>query len=1131
MSISDSTLLTQWIERRDPDAFNKLTSRYMGMVYATSTRILGNVTEAEDVTQDCFERLATMTKGPKGHLGAWLHRVATNRAIDCIRKEKRRLAREENYVAESEVCVDTDWDDIYPYVDEAIANLPEKLREPLVAHYLEGQTHTAISNDLGLSRQAVTRRIARGVNGVRKALRRRGITVTVPPLAALMGAHLAEAVPVPASLQATLGKLAVAGLKRSVAGAAGGASVTTIGGLIVMKQTVIGVGIVAVLALGSWILISDNPLRSSSESAVAQSPGTATRTVVEDTQLDSDNLNGGAASRGQELPTGLATDQAKLEGAVIAGRVYDVDTQVGIPEAVVDARRMDGGDDGWAETDASGRFRITGLTEGKYDIGPSILPGYPEFGVRRKWVKISLIQDQVMEDVNFAFEQGIGVVGIVVSADGQPTAGARVGAMVSGMPGAEHATSGPDGAFVVRLAEPGADLIVKAKSDEFESELVGPVVLPPEGIDGLVLTLTNPRSASISGMAFNAAGLPTADAGIHLDRGSIDYLVGSGHAETSSDGSFLIEYLAPGEYGVLLIPRGRNTFSDNDEIARVNLDAGQALSGLRLVLGGDKGGYAIAGRVVDTKGNPVNQVVVSADGPTHEEGRTQDDGEFEITGLLDGVYSLHATHMGENSNSLKYSPGKAFDVLAGTLDVEIVMQGQGVVEGRVVQADTGEPLQDFELYLCNGGANEFSSRLLLNGERVRHPEGRFSREIYVGWVTVTARAEGFAPAFQSVDVREHETTGDIELRLKGASNLTGLVVNSDGDPVAGARVYFGGIPHTSEREKVAAETNSEGVFTIDAASPDIRELSATHPEYAPATSSIGERTTIVLEEAGAVEGVVTQLNQPLPDATVGVRYLDRQNMPWTGSNSEPSGAYRIGQLPPGEVEVTAEIAGDRRVTAQAIVAPGTTTDVDLDFAPATSVVHGLIDAAAFNPQHINVECAVITESGVESRRGSSQPDGTYRIEGIPAGHAPLSAQIWSPDSIDVKQFAEFDLADDETVRHDFVFSSNPTLSGRFLGYNSGVDGGVFVLDGEVQLPQSIDLEFFTNLHYTNLIVTQAQCDADGAFAVAGLAPGTYTVLALTVPGEDAENVDRVRTATSVVKVERDEPVTVDFDLR
>lgn len=1131
MSISDSTLLTQWIERRDPEAFSKLTSRYMGMVYATSTRILGNVTEAEDVTQDCFERLATMTNGPKGHLGAWLHRVATNRAIDYIRKEKRRQAREEVYVAESDVCVDTDWDDIYAYVDEAIANLPEKLREPLVAHYLEGQTHTTIGNDLGLSRQAVTRRIARGVNGVRKSLRRRGITVAIPALAALMSAHLAEAVSVPVSLEATLGKLAVAGLKRSAAGAAGGAAVTTIGGLIVMKQIVIGVGIVAVLALGSWILISDNPPRSSSESAAAQSPGTATRTVVEDTRSESDNPNGGAASSSQGQATGLVTDQATFEGAVIAGRVYDADTKVGIPEAVVDARRMDGGDDGWAETDGSGRFRITGLTEGKYDVGPSILPGYPEFGVRRKWVKVSLSSGQVREDMDFAFDQGVGVEGTVVSENGQPVEGVRVGAMVSGMPGAEHATSGPDGTFVVWLAEPGADLIVKAKSDEFESELVGPVVLPPEGVDGLVLTLTNPRSASIAGMALNSDGLPISDAGIHLERGSTDYLVGSGHTETSSDGSFLIKDLVPGEYEVLLTPPGRSTFSNNDEVARVTLADGQALSGLRLVLGGDKGGFAIAGRVVDTSGDPINQVAVSASGPVHEEGRTQEDGRFEITGLLDGVYFLHAMHADPYANNLKYSPARLSEIQAGTLDVEIVMQGQGAVEGQVVQADTGKPLSEFELYVCNGAADQFSSRLLLNGQRVRDVEGRFSREIYVGWVTVTAKAEGFAPAFQSVEVREHETTGDIELRLKGASNLTGLVVNSDGDPVAGAHVYFGGVPHLSDRVKVAAKTNSEGVFTIDAASPDIRELSATHPEYAPATSPIGERTTIVLEEAGAVEGVVTQLNQPLPDATVGVRYLDRQNMPWTGSNSEPSGAYRIGQLPPGEVEVTAEIAGDRRVTAQAIVGPGTTTDVDLDFAPAASVVHGLIDAADFNPQHMNVECTVTTESGIESRRVGSQPDGTYRIEGMPAGHVRLSAQIWTADAIDVKQFAEFDLTDGETFRHDFVFSSNPTLSGRFLGYNSGVVGGVYVLDGEIQLPDSFGLEFFTNLHYRNLIVAQAQCDANGAFTVAGLAPGTYTVLALTTPAGDAVNLDRVRSAALVVKVERDVPVTVDFDLR
>ena len=105
MPPADSALLVRWFNRRDPQAFRELTSRYAGMVLATSTRILGDATEAEDVTQECFERLARMAEGPKGHLGAWLHRVATNRALDRIRQARRRVAREKRYAAEHATAV------------------------------------------------------------------------------------------------------------------------------------------------------------------------------------------------------------------------------------------------------------------------------------------------------------------------------------------------------------------------------------------------------------------------------------------------------------------------------------------------------------------------------------------------------------------------------------------------------------------------------------------------------------------------------------------------------------------------------------------------------------------------------------------------------------------------------------------------------------------------------------------------------------------------------------------------------------------------------------------------------------------------------------------------------------------
>ena len=81
MSEDDQKDLHKWIRQRDANAFKDLTSRYSGLVYATCLRITGDRAEAEDVTQECFERLASVPAVPRAPLGPWLHRGDATRRI------------------------------------------------------------------------------------------------------------------------------------------------------------------------------------------------------------------------------------------------------------------------------------------------------------------------------------------------------------------------------------------------------------------------------------------------------------------------------------------------------------------------------------------------------------------------------------------------------------------------------------------------------------------------------------------------------------------------------------------------------------------------------------------------------------------------------------------------------------------------------------------------------------------------------------------------------------------------------------------------------------------------------------------------------------------------------------------
>jgi len=207
MPPSDTVLFDKWRANRDADAFAELLSRHAGMVYGACLRVLKNPGMAEEVAQECF---LDLTKGPRGVrcVGAWLHTVATRRALDRLKAEGRRSERERRYAAAQNTAAETDWDDTREFVDEAIAALPEELRVPIVLRFLEGRTHEAIAEELAVARSTVRSRLEKGIGAVRENLARRG--VIVPAGAFLATLESLPAAAAPPALLADLGRRALA---------------------------------------------------------------------------------------------------------------------------------------------------------------------------------------------------------------------------------------------------------------------------------------------------------------------------------------------------------------------------------------------------------------------------------------------------------------------------------------------------------------------------------------------------------------------------------------------------------------------------------------------------------------------------------------------------------------------------------------------------------------------------------------------------------------------------------------------------------------------------------------------------------------------------------------------------------
>ena len=190
---TDESLLRAWRLRRDADAFAEIVARHGGMVYAATLRVLSDPALAEDAAQECFVELMGALRRPPRKLAAWLHTVATRRAQDAARGRRRRTERERQFMRQQLPSVQPVWDDIRPHVDEAIAALPERLRQPIVLRFLEGLTYEKIGVQIGLTHPAVKGRIDQGVRQIRRRLAQKGLTIGAVALVALL-----EAAPTPA---------------------------------------------------------------------------------------------------------------------------------------------------------------------------------------------------------------------------------------------------------------------------------------------------------------------------------------------------------------------------------------------------------------------------------------------------------------------------------------------------------------------------------------------------------------------------------------------------------------------------------------------------------------------------------------------------------------------------------------------------------------------------------------------------------------------------------------------------------------------------------------------------------------------------------------------------------------------
>ncbi len=280
---TDLDLLRRYHEHADAYAFQELVQMHAGMVFATARRVTRDPALAEDVAQETFLELVRHAPSVRESVGAWLHRVAWRRACNAVRDASARRRHEAAAAPDTVVREgrEATWEELEPLIDAALDELPDKLRAPLVEHFLEGRTQQEIASRLGVSQPTVSRLLDTAIARLRSQLQQRGLIAG----AALATVVAAQAVtPAPATLVGSLGKLAVSGV--GGADSAAGAEVVKAGsarGMFAQLGKPLVVVAIAALVVITWMLWRA-PVRSGSQSAPLAATGAGAANQAQDWQ-------------------------------------------------------------------------------------------------------------------------------------------------------------------------------------------------------------------------------------------------------------------------------------------------------------------------------------------------------------------------------------------------------------------------------------------------------------------------------------------------------------------------------------------------------------------------------------------------------------------------------------------------------------------------------------------------------------------------------------------------------------------------------------------------------------------------------------------------------------------------------
>lgn len=163
-ALEDFRLIDRALDGGDEQAFAELMQRYKMAVYHMILKMVRNVDDAEDLTIEAFAKaFKNLHKFKKDYtFSTWLFRIATNNAIDFIRKKKlKTLSLNTTFKNDSgdDVNIDVEDENLNPQqeaiktqkielVQMFVTKLPSKYQRLVKLRYFDELSYDEIAKEL-----------------------------------------------------------------------------------------------------------------------------------------------------------------------------------------------------------------------------------------------------------------------------------------------------------------------------------------------------------------------------------------------------------------------------------------------------------------------------------------------------------------------------------------------------------------------------------------------------------------------------------------------------------------------------------------------------------------------------------------------------------------------------------------------------------------------------------------------------------------------------------------------------------------------------------------------------------------------------------------------------------------------